>query len=264
MLDEPSLGLSPLLSNEVFALIGQLNRENGQSILLVEQNTHRALELAHRAYVLELGRVAMEGPPERILADRTLQDAYLGQGDEPAGAPGAQFRQAEPHRKELNADEPEQRRSTMKTRLTGAILAAALAALWAGSAAAQDILLGYLPSAPGPSRPSRRPTRSRRRSPSTRSTPPAASPARSFASSSFDTAGKPDQAVVGLRKLAEDDKVLAIIGPFSSSECRVVFPAGDRAGVATHVDGLLGAEARRAVHNSRSATRPTRATCSSA
>ena len=49
---------------------------------------------------------------------------------------------------------------------------------------------------------------------------------------SFDTAGKPDQAVVGLRKLAEDDKVLAIIGPFSSSECRVVFPAGDRAGVA--------------------------------
>ena len=79
MLDEPSLGLSPLLSNEVFALIGQLNREHGQSILLVEQNTHRALELAHRAYVLELGRVAMEGPPERILADRTLQDAYLGQ-----------------------------------------------------------------------------------------------------------------------------------------------------------------------------------------
>src|SRR5204862_5243415 len=47
----------------------------------------------------------------------------------------------------------------------------------------------------------------------------------------FDTAGKPDQAVVGLRKLADDDKVLAIIGPFSSSECRVVFPAGDRAGV---------------------------------
>ena len=50
---------------------------------------------------------------------------------------------------------------------------------------------------------------------------------------SFDTAGKPDQAVVGLRKLAEDDKVLAIIGPFSSSECRVVFPAGERAGIPT-------------------------------
>ena len=89
MLDEPSLGLSPRLSNEVFALIASLNRETGQSILLVEQNTHRALELAHRAYVLELGRVALEGPPERILADRTLQDAYLGQGDGAARRGGA-------------------------------------------------------------------------------------------------------------------------------------------------------------------------------
>ena len=48
-----------------------------------------------------------------------------------------------------------------------------------------------------------------------------------------DTAGKPDQAVVGLRKLAEDDKVLAVVGPFSSAECRVVFPAGERAGIVT-------------------------------
>ncbi len=48
---------------------------------------------------------------------------------------------------------------------------------------------------------------------------------------SFDTAGKPEQAVVGVRKLAEDDKVMAIIGPFSSGECRVAFPAGDRSGV---------------------------------
>jgi branched-chain amino acid transport system ATP-binding protein len=80
MLDEPSLGLSPMLTNEVFALIETLNRENGLSILLVEQNIHRALAIAKRAYVLELGRVAMEGPPERILADRTLRDAYLGRG----------------------------------------------------------------------------------------------------------------------------------------------------------------------------------------
>jgi branched-chain amino acid transport system ATP-binding protein len=80
MLDEPSLGLSPMLSNEVFALIGRLNRQNGQSILLVEQHTQRALELAHRAYVLELGRIAMEGPPERILADGALENAYLGPG----------------------------------------------------------------------------------------------------------------------------------------------------------------------------------------
>jgi branched-chain amino acid transport system ATP-binding protein len=80
MLDEPSLGLSPKLSNDVFALIRRLNQENGQSILLVEQNTQRALELADRAYVLELGRVAMEGSPGRILADRALQAAYLGRG----------------------------------------------------------------------------------------------------------------------------------------------------------------------------------------
>jgi branched-chain amino acid transport system ATP-binding protein len=80
MLDEPSLGLSPKLSNEVFALIRRLNRENGQSILLVEQNTQRALELAGRAYVLELGRVVMEGSPERIVADHALQAAYLGRG----------------------------------------------------------------------------------------------------------------------------------------------------------------------------------------
>ena len=80
MLDEPSLGLSPKLSNEVFALIHRLNQENGQSILLVEQNTQRALELADRAYVLELGRVTMEGAPDHILADRALQAAYLGRG----------------------------------------------------------------------------------------------------------------------------------------------------------------------------------------
>ena len=78
MLDEPSLGLSPRLANEVFALIGRLNRDNGQSILLVEQHTQRALELAHRAYVLELGRIMLEGEPARILADRSLQSDYLG------------------------------------------------------------------------------------------------------------------------------------------------------------------------------------------
>jgi branched-chain amino acid transport system ATP-binding protein len=78
MLDEPSLGLSPRLANEVFALIGRLNRDSGQSILLVEQHTQRALELAHRAYVLELGRIMLEGEPAGILADRSLQSAYLG------------------------------------------------------------------------------------------------------------------------------------------------------------------------------------------
>jgi branched-chain amino acid transport system ATP-binding protein len=80
MLDEPSLGLSPRLSAEVFALIAELNRSRGLAILLVEQNTQKALELASRAYVLELGRTAMEGKPRELLADPALRDAYLGGG----------------------------------------------------------------------------------------------------------------------------------------------------------------------------------------
>ena len=78
MLDEPSLGLSPRLCNEVFAHIRALNRDNGLSVLLVEQNTQRALEIADRAYVLELGQVAHEGAASDLPAGRTLLDAYLG------------------------------------------------------------------------------------------------------------------------------------------------------------------------------------------
>jgi branched-chain amino acid transport system ATP-binding protein len=81
MLDEPSLGLSPRLTNEVFAMIAQAHRERGISILLVEQNTHKALEIANRAYVLELGRTVMEGTPERLRTDPLLRDAYLGGGE---------------------------------------------------------------------------------------------------------------------------------------------------------------------------------------
>jgi branched-chain amino acid transport system ATP-binding protein len=62
----------------VFALIGELNRSRGLAILLVEQNTHKALELATYAYVLELGRKVMEGAPDLLRADPTLRDAYLG------------------------------------------------------------------------------------------------------------------------------------------------------------------------------------------
>ncbi len=80
MLDEPSLGLSPLLVKELFALIRDLNQE-GLSILLVEQNVHMALSTAHRAYVLELGNLVMEGTPEILLADEGLQEAYLGKFD---------------------------------------------------------------------------------------------------------------------------------------------------------------------------------------
>jgi branched-chain amino acid transport system ATP-binding protein len=82
MLDEPSLGLSPRLTNEVFALIGEVNRSRGLAILLVEQNTHKALQLANRAYVLELGRKVMEGAPSELRNDPSLRDAYLGRAEQ--------------------------------------------------------------------------------------------------------------------------------------------------------------------------------------
>jgi branched-chain amino acid transport system ATP-binding protein len=86
MLDEPSLGLSPRLTNEVFALIEELNHRRGLAILLVEQNTRQALRIAHRAYVLELGCKVMEGTPEILLADPALRDAYLGRDARPRRA----------------------------------------------------------------------------------------------------------------------------------------------------------------------------------
>ena len=77
MLDEPSLGLSPLLVQTLFGLLKDLNRD-GLSILLVEQNTHMALATAHRAYVLELGRLVLEGNAQDIAADPRMAAAYLG------------------------------------------------------------------------------------------------------------------------------------------------------------------------------------------
>jgi branched-chain amino acid transport system ATP-binding protein len=80
MLDEPSLGLSPLLVRALFDLIGELNRD-GLSMLLVEQNTQMALQCAHRAYVLELGQLAMSGPAADILGDPRIAAAYLGSSE---------------------------------------------------------------------------------------------------------------------------------------------------------------------------------------
>ncbi len=79
MLDEPSLGLSPLFVSKLFDLIRELNR-GGLSVLLVEQNTGKALAVAHRATVLELGKVVMAGDPKALAADPRLQQAYLGDG----------------------------------------------------------------------------------------------------------------------------------------------------------------------------------------
>ena len=77
MMDEPSQGLAPLLVTELFGIISKINEE-GISILLVEQNAQRALRLAHRAYVLENGRITREGRGKDLLGDPYIRSAYLG------------------------------------------------------------------------------------------------------------------------------------------------------------------------------------------
>ena len=77
IMDEPSLGLSPLLVEEMFALIDRINRE-GQSILLMEQNAVQTLAIAHRAYIIENGRVAMQGLASDLARDPDLRKNYLG------------------------------------------------------------------------------------------------------------------------------------------------------------------------------------------
>jgi branched-chain amino acid transport system ATP-binding protein len=77
LLDEPSLGLAPLLVKEIFAVVKRI-RERGVTVLLVEQNAHLALEIADRAYVLETGRIIMSGPARQIAGDPRVKAAYLG------------------------------------------------------------------------------------------------------------------------------------------------------------------------------------------
>jgi branched-chain amino acid transport system ATP-binding protein len=77
IMDEPSLGLSPLLVEEMFALIQRINRE-GQSILLMEQNAVQTLAIAHRGYIIENGRVAMQGVASELARDPELRKNYLG------------------------------------------------------------------------------------------------------------------------------------------------------------------------------------------
>ena len=77
MMDEPSLGLAPLIVKDIFSIIRALN-ETGMTILLIEQNANAALRCAHHAYVLETGRITMSGTGASLLADRRVQDAYLG------------------------------------------------------------------------------------------------------------------------------------------------------------------------------------------
>jgi branched-chain amino acid transport system ATP-binding protein len=77
LLDEPSLGLSPLFVKNIFDIIGEINRQ-GVTILLVEQNVFQSLRIAHRAYVLETGRVVLTGTGEQLLKDDHVKKAYLG------------------------------------------------------------------------------------------------------------------------------------------------------------------------------------------
>ena len=79
LLDEPSLGLSPMISQHIFRIIKNVNEERGMTILLVEQNANIALRLADRAYVLETGTVVMEDSAERMRENTDIKKAYLGQ-----------------------------------------------------------------------------------------------------------------------------------------------------------------------------------------
>jgi branched-chain amino acid transport system ATP-binding protein len=78
MLDEPSLGLAPLVTREVFRVVGDLNEKEGLAVLVVEQNAAIALNSAQRAYVLETGNVAISGTAEQLKSDDAVRSAYLG------------------------------------------------------------------------------------------------------------------------------------------------------------------------------------------
>lgn len=78
LMDEPSMGLSPLLVNEIFKIIGEVSKD-GTTVLLVEQNAKKALSIADRAYVLETGNIVMEGKASELLNDPRIKAAYLGE-----------------------------------------------------------------------------------------------------------------------------------------------------------------------------------------
>jgi branched-chain amino acid transport system ATP-binding protein len=78
LLDEPSFGLAPLIVRDLFDILGRINREEGVSILLVEQNAALALSIAHQAYLLETGEIAMAGAAAELSRDDNVRRAYLG------------------------------------------------------------------------------------------------------------------------------------------------------------------------------------------
>jgi branched-chain amino acid transport system ATP-binding protein len=82
LLDEPSMGLAPRMVREIFAYIVHLRKEFGLTILLVEQNARGALGVADRGYVLETGRMVLQGPSGELLSNKNVQRAYLGWSSE--------------------------------------------------------------------------------------------------------------------------------------------------------------------------------------
>ena len=78
LLDEPSMGLAPLVVQEIFSVIENLRHEKGTTVLLVEQNAKAALKMADRGYVLETGKVILEGAASELLENKEVQRAYLG------------------------------------------------------------------------------------------------------------------------------------------------------------------------------------------
>jgi branched-chain amino acid transport system ATP-binding protein len=85
LLDEPSLGLAPIIVQQLFEVIRRI-RDRGMTILLVEQNAHMALSVADRGYVLETGKLMLEGTPTQLLDNEEVRAAYLGRGASPGAA----------------------------------------------------------------------------------------------------------------------------------------------------------------------------------
>ncbi|MBA1148720.1 ABC transporter ATP-binding protein [Ectothiorhodospiraceae bacterium WFHF3C12] len=82
LLDEPSMGLSPLLVKEVFGIIESINRDQGLTMLLVEQNASQALKLADYGYIMESGKVVLDGTQEELLSNEDVKESYLGGGEQ--------------------------------------------------------------------------------------------------------------------------------------------------------------------------------------
>jgi len=97
LLDEPSLGLSPLLVEEIFTIIARINRERGTAMLLVEQNAAMAFAVASYAYIMETGKVVIDGPVSRLMNDQDVREFYLGVGG--ADGQGRSYREVKHYKR---------------------------------------------------------------------------------------------------------------------------------------------------------------------